>query len=141
MLNIYYIDDDRDDRELFEIAVNKLGHSLKLFADSPELMKALEEESTLPDIIFIDYNLGPNNGCDVIEEIRLNKRYEDIPLVIYSTANHHLTVSKCRDCGAKLYIIKPASIELMLKAISYTLETNWSIDLPEEYFVYQVSNV
>ena len=89
-IHILLADDDEDDRNFFNDAITdlKIANKLTLFKNGKELMDYLENpESILPDILFLDLNMPCKTGNECLKEIRLNPRFKDISIAIYSTSS------------------------------------------------------
>jgi CheY-like chemotaxis protein len=70
-----------------------------------------------PDIIFLDLNMPRMNGRKMLEEIKRNKSFSDIPVVILTSSE-----AERIDINSKLYanayVIKPMDMEKFLEAIT-----------------------
>jgi len=128
-LHIFLIDDDADDRMLFEEAINEVHPQAKLStADCCDmLMKLAKVETDKPDMIFLDLNMPGLNGFECLEEIKSKDHLEDIPVIIYSTTANPEQVKKTYNKGATLYMQKPSSYEGIKKLMNQVL----LIDLSE----------
>lgn len=107
--NIYLADDDEDDRFIFEDALNDTmpGTQLKTARNGLELMnKMLNEDTTTPDLIFLDLNMPVKNGFECLDEIRNSIKLKDVPVVIYTSSNNPDDVSTTFKLGADLYCVK-----------------------------------
>lgn len=59
------------------------------------------------DIIFVDINMPDINGLELINFLKNNVLYKDIPVVIISTERSKGDVSKGMALGAFAYLTKP----------------------------------
>jgi CheY-like chemotaxis protein len=111
-LLIYSVDDDKDERFFIKEAFTDFidEKQLRFFANGLELIDALTEGKEHPDVIMMDLNMPLMNGREALEIIKKKPEWKDIPVVIFSTSNYELDVSKCLAAGAKKYICKPASM-------------------------------
>lgn len=145
MKNIFLTDDDMDDCCMFSDALNEVyaEATLTIANNGLKLMEALEENiSPSPEIIFLDLNMPFKNGFECLDEIRKSPRYQDIPIIIYSTTSNNDIVEKTYQHGANYYICKPASYSILKKTILYVL----SLDLKQllkqpvrEHFIINVA--
>jgi CheY-like chemotaxis protein len=109
-LMIVLVDDDRDDRLLFEAALSHAQQNLNFIAvescsETMEFLEATAQE--LPDLMFIDLNMPDKDGFTCIKEIKNNKLWSAIPVFVYSTSNNPVHVKKAREIGATGYLKKP----------------------------------
>jgi CheY-like chemotaxis protein len=127
-LRIVLADDDEDDRNFFQEAFDevKVKNSLHMVHDGQQLMNYLSKiDGMLPDIIFLDLNMPRKDGIQCLEEIRANKKYKDISIVIYSTSSSDDDIENTFLKGANIYIRKPNDFLKLKKAIADVLSINW----------------
>jgi CheY-like chemotaxis protein len=107
--HIYYADDDPDDRFLFQEVLNEIDLSLQLtLTDSGcALLDTLRATPTLPDVIFLDWNMPIKNGFQCLQEIKQHPTLKDIPVVMISTSSENSVGHATLEGGAFRYIQKP----------------------------------
>ena len=140
--NIFYTDDDKDDRDTFIDAVNEISKSWKILtqSDGDELINLLKSPPPFATIIFLDLNMPRKNGYEVLKEIRQTDDFKDIPIVILSTSNDENTIAKTRLLGASLYISKPWSFNSLKDVIQYAISINWeTFGTSGDDFVYKAN--
>jgi response regulator RpfG family c-di-GMP phosphodiesterase len=109
-LNVLLADDDIDDCNFFETAINELSLNTKLVIvnDGERLMEHLMNETTeLPHMLFLDLNMPRKNGFECLLEIKLNKKLENIPIIVYSTSLEQEGLNELYKNGAQYFIRKP----------------------------------
>jgi CheY-like chemotaxis protein len=114
-LHILLADDDKDDRFFFAQALKELSIPTKLVTvgDGERLMNYLSKNSeNLPDVLFLDLNMPRKNGNECLLEIKLNKKFQQLPVIIYSTSLDELIADVLYKNGAYYYIRKTDLIEL-----------------------------
>ncbi|RYU93422.1 response regulator [Emticicia agri] len=131
---IILADDDEDDRIFFKEAMSEAASSVtvKTVSDGIELMNMLSNK--LPDAIFLDLNMPFKNGQECLHEIKNNRRYKNIPVVIYSTSSNVDQINSTFQAGANLYISKPDSylkLKVILKKV-FTLKCEEYKPQPEK---------
>ena len=125
---IFLVDDDEDDCLLFEDALREVCDTTELRTanDGVELMDILENKMPpTPDVIFLDLNMPKKNGMECLTEIRNDRKFKDIPVVIFSTSGEEETINRLYDQGANFYIKKPGSFPKLKQAIQYILAVDW----------------
>ncbi|CAM3601806.1 response regulator [Flavobacterium gelidilacus] len=121
-------DDDEDDRLFFtdafdELKINTVVNTVK---NGRELINFLDHpETVLPNIIFLDLNMPILNGIECLKEIKLNDRYKDIAVAIYSTSSSEADVENTFVLGANIYIKKPSNFNDLKKILSDVVTINW----------------
>ena len=122
--NIFLADDDADDRLIFEEALKELNIQVELtiINDGVELMTLLDNAVPPPPfVVFLDLNMPRKNGLQCLAEMKEIQKLKNIPVIIFSTSDHPVTVDKTYDLGATYFICKPRSFDLLKKAIERVL--------------------
>lgn len=120
-LNILLAEDDSDDRLLFEEALEELPLTFQLTTvyNGEELIEWLTRQgNNLPDVLFLDLNMPRKNGFAVLGEIKRNNNLQDLPVIIFSTANNVEMTKQVFKDAAHYYIRKPIDFQ-NLKALIY----------------------
>ena len=143
-LNIAYVDNDQDDRCLFEEALEELPlHcTLKLYQTGKEFMNDLNSSLEKPDMIFLDLNMPMKSGFDCLKEIKQNEKFREIQIIIYASHINEEYVDTTFEFGANLYVRKPSSFNEIKGILSEVLQKNWdlhNLNLNKENFVYDLS--
>jgi CheY-like chemotaxis protein len=85
------IDDDEDDREIFQLAVEEAHADLKCVTaktaiEAIEILSDKPGQPFTPDYIFLDVNMPMMNGEECLVEIRKLARLRTVPVFIYTTS-------------------------------------------------------
>ena len=127
-ISIALADDDVDDRLFFKDAFDelKINTIVDTYCDGEELMTFLNNEnSKLPNIIFLDLNMPRKNGFECLLEIKKNKKFDSIAIAIYSTSSSEEDIENTFINGANIYIKKPSDFSTLKKIISEVVTLNW----------------
>lgn len=118
--SILLVDDDPDDRFLFEEALSVADASTQLHVavDGVDALEKLRANSTLPDVIFMDVNMPRMNGIDCLRELS-RSALSSIPVIMYSTSSHYQ--KECFENGAIDYIEKPSDFEQLCNKLKTVL--------------------
>lgn len=107
------VDDDADDRELFLIALDRLGEeglTCQTANDGPEALRKLSDGEVSPDLIFLDLNMPLMNGHQVLQHLKTKDETRNIPVVILSTATDAHSIAQARQLGASCFFSKPVKM-------------------------------
>ncbi|MCK7590628.1 response regulator [Subsaxibacter sp. CAU 1640] len=118
------VDDDEDDRVLFEEVLEDLGQKvqLKTAEHGLDAVKQLENlTSHRPDAIFLDLNMPVMDGHECLKYIRSKSSYDDIKIIIYSTSYNPETVKTLEVEGANHFIRKPSNYLTLVEVIKNAL--------------------
>lgn len=119
--NILLVDDDSDDTEVFTDALNSLNTSTvcRTFQNPLTALRELKNNSELPDLIFLDYNMPRVNGLEFLQQMREDQRLEQIPVVLISTPPEELMNAWLEKNSMKVeYISKPDNYNDIKEMIS-----------------------
>lgn len=120
-------DDDADDQYLFEQALKQVINDAALitFNDGDALMRALlNDEASLPDVIFLDLNMPKKNGIMCLEEIRRHESLKELPVVVLTTSIRQEDIKQAYDSQACLFFHKPDSLTKLVAIIRKVLSTD-----------------
>lgn len=128
---ILLIDDDHDDQLFFLDAVRDIDATIvcEVANDGIEGMEKLKHE-TLPDLIFLDLNMPYMNGFDFLLLIRKEQRYDDIPVIIFTTSSHQRDIETSRELGARAFLTKPNNFNELAKKLASLIQHEF-LRLPE----------
>jgi CheY-like chemotaxis protein len=105
------VDDDPDDRELIRNAIFKIDSSFTVVhaTNGKEALQYLNraDESDLPCLVILDINMPVMDGKQTLVEIKSNDKWNEVPIVVFSTSAHPSDLYFCRQYGVEL-VTKPA---------------------------------
>jgi DNA-binding NarL/FixJ family response regulator len=87
-------------------------------SSGPEALKALDRLE--PDLMLVDISLPGMDGIELIKAVR--KRAARLPLLVLSMHDESLYAERAVRAGAKGYVMKHASAEILLAAIRRVLD-------------------
>lgn len=100
---ILLVEDDLDIQRVYSEKLKLEGFEVILAIDVPHALQSLEE--TRPDIILLDIMLpGKMNGFEMLEHIKADHRYKDIPVICLT--NLDTERDQALKVGAVDYLIK-----------------------------------
>jgi CheY-like chemotaxis protein len=122
---ILYVDDDRDDQELFIEVLRDIEPSYQCIVanDGLQALASLANLNPLPICMYIDLNMPKLDGWELLTMLKENKCYDGIPKFIISTAQITSHIEKAKLLGAKDFLTKPNSYNdfvVMLKSCFVT---------------------
>lgn len=111
---ILLAEDDADDRIFFSDFLKWRTdiYLLPAVENGDEVLAFLEEakdSAELPDLIILDQNMPRRNGLETLRTLKDNSRYQDIPVIVYSTYADDNLKRKSKELGAALVLPKPAT--------------------------------
>src|ERR1700744_573295 len=103
MKKIMVVDDDKDLLVTMKAFISKLGYSVVVSTSCGEGLDMLDWFG--PDLIFLDINIGEEDGREMCQKIKSIGQYQHIPVVLIS--GNHEALQQYRTCRANSVIYKP----------------------------------
>jgi CheY-like chemotaxis protein len=122
-ISILLADDDAVDRELFSEALKstRVKYKLNEVPGGEEVFTHLNSHSNKPDLIVLDLNMPLKDGRETLKELKADKKFKRIPVVMLSTSNSHFDVLFSYDNGASLFLTKPHSFHDLVEMLDLML--------------------
>jgi len=118
-------EDDIDDQELLEEIFISLDEKFKLIHidNGKKIIEYLDRlvDDALPCLVILDYNMPGLNGSEILKMLGNNKRYADIPKIVWSTSGSPAYKTSCLELGASDYLVKPSDMKSLKETVKYML--------------------
>ncbi|QEC52998.1 CheY-like chemotaxis protein [Anseongella ginsenosidimutans] len=136
--DILLAEDDLDDVEIFEMALQELDfpYIMRHAANGDILFILLKER--LPYILFLDIRMPCKDGIACITEIRKNRDYDQLPVIMYTSQQSKKVVDHCFRSGANLYLEKTHTIRELTEKLRKIFAIDWKNYLhypPQNQFI------
>lgn len=116
MTTILLVEDDRNERILYERELTEEGYSVVLACDGREALKKVEE--SVPHLVILDINMPQMDGLDAMSKILdLNPR---IPVIINTAYSSYQ--DSFMSWAADAYVIKSGDLTELKDRIKEVLE-------------------
>lgn len=116
-MKILSVDDSAIVRRIIQGAVETLGYELLEACDGIEGFSVLEEEYMDVGLILLDWNMPGMNGYELLKKVKEFDEYKEIPVMMVTTETEEENIVKAIKAGAANYLIKPFTMEEMMKKI------------------------
>ncbi len=111
MSKILSADDSMLMRTIIRRVVESLGYECVEAADGKAALKALESHYADVQLIMLDVNMPEMNGFDVLDAVKKDDRFKDIPVMMVTTESEREQIVRGIKAGAVNYVCKPFSHE------------------------------
>ncbi|MEW5892360.1 MAG: response regulator [Pseudomonadota bacterium] len=103
---VVVVEDDEVIAYLLEFILKREGYEAVRAKDGRE---ALDLIQTLPapSLVLLDVMLPYSDGFQLIQAIRANPAWRDVPIVMLTVKSHEQDIVRALDSGANDYILKP----------------------------------
>ena len=112
---VYYVEDDKNIRELSVYALGQGGIDARGCADDAEFRRACAER--VPDAVLLDIMLPDADGLDILARLRSTPGLADVPVMMLTAKDTELDKVRALDSGADDYLSKPFG---MMEMVSRT---------------------
>lgn len=112
---VYYVEDDKNIRELTVYALGQGGIEARGCADDAEFRRACAERT--PDAVLLDIMLPDADGLDILARIRRTPGLRSVPVMMLTAKDTELDTVRALDGGADDYLSKPFG---MMEVVSRT---------------------
>ena len=102
---IYYVEDDKNIRDLATYALNQAGFEVVGFPCAEDFENACS--SQMPDLVLLDIMLPGKDGLEILESMRLNPSTRHIPVMMLTAEGSEIDKVQGLDLGADDYLAKP----------------------------------
>jgi CheY-like chemotaxis protein len=127
---VYIVDDDPDDRQIILDAFleNKYLGDYAFIESGDQLLENLQDPAALfPSLIILDLNMPGVMGLAVLQEIRGQKQYSHIPIIILTTSSLHMDRKLAYEYGSNCFLRKPNSFPQLVSLMD-AITKLWLID-------------
>ncbi|MEK6546081.1 MAG: response regulator [Nitrospinota bacterium] len=137
--SILIVDDNENIRGLLKNVLMFEGYETASATNGKEALEMLATDQK-PDLILMDIEMPVMDGYQTCKEIRDNKEYSSIPIIVLTAVYNKNVIKKVLTIGANDYIAKPFEPEELLARISSHIrikglmkERDWLYNQAMEY--------
>lgn len=112
---ILAVDDSLSMRMLLRASLTNAGYEVAEAEDGRAALDWLENNE--PTLVITDINMPRLDGFGLIAELRAQKRFRDMPILVLTTESSPEKKARARDAGATGWIVKPFDPEKLTVAV------------------------
>jgi len=123
-IEILLVEDNPGDVSLCEEALqeSKMANTLHVAQDGEEALSFLRRvgdyrDAPRPDLILLDLNLPKIDGREVLEQIKGDAKYSDIPVVVLSSSAADADIENSYKMHANCYVVKPLDFQQFVNIV------------------------
>lgn len=125
---VLLIDDDEDDRLIFNMALDGLQYKGERFChqDGETALDEISRDNIpIPDFIFLDWNMPKLDGRQCLTAIRQLPQYTSLPIIIISTSTAIEDKNDAHRLGATFFLSKTNSILEFQRRLQHLFTMDW----------------
>ena len=127
---IYYVEDDKNIRELALYALSQAGIEAEGMSDDAEFRAACARR--LPDVVILDIMLPGVDGLEILKRIRRTPGISRVPIMMVTAKDSELDIVTALDNGADEYLTKPYGMMEMVSRVRALLRRVPEWNAPEK---------
>ena len=112
---IFIVDDDPDDRQIILDAFieNDFNIDYVFIENGDQLIDTLKgaSQDQFPSLILLDLNMPGMMGLQVLRELKANKIWKPIPVIVLTTSTLEKDREASYEMGASCFLRKPVAFE------------------------------
>ena len=116
---IYILEDDNNIREIESYTLKNSGYEVMDFSAPSLLYTALMKQ--IPDLLILDVMLPEKDGLSILQNLKSDPAYADIPVIVISAKTTELDRVKGLEFGAEDYICKPFGVMELVSRVKVQL--------------------
>ena len=117
--SVLVVDDNDQIRKGIAGLLHKQGYTVYSVADGNEALHEIRQKGRV-DLMILDVLMPKLDGYQVLYQLRLHG-YQDIPVILLTGKSDFHDIARGYNRGAKLYITKPYTAQVLMKAVEYFL--------------------
>ena len=126
MKQAWIVDDDEEMSRAIGLMLEMLDWEVTAFHNARSAAQTLLTGKT-PQVLVLDINMPEVSGLDMLEFLRRRPEWKELPIVMLSSESADSTVDTALALGADAYIMKPATIEELEKAMAIAVDKHVSM--------------
>lgn len=138
-LHIVIVEDYSTLREQLVIYLSNEGHNVD-GVDSGVALDELLEHTSPPDILLLDLNLPVEDGHSIA--MRMRQAFPNMGIIMHTVRTSSSEKTAGYQCGADMYISKPAStaeisavISTLARRLTRTVRQDWMLNVPQQLLI------
>ena len=124
---IYYVEDEKNIRELVEYALLANGFEIKCFSEGAALWQELRKD-VRPELILLDIMLPGENGLEILHRLKGDGKTKDIPVIMVTAKGSEYDKVLGLDSGADDYIAKPFDMLALMVRMEKVLKRSGKLN-------------
>jgi len=126
---VFVIEDNPADVRLVREGIDTTGIGIEVTVinsgrQAAERLTAIEADrpEDHPDLILLDLNLPGKSGFDLLETVRTETVFPEVPVVVVSSSENSEDINRAYEQSANAYVMKPADPDDYIGMIDATVD-------------------
>lgn len=119
---VLIVDDSEMIRNFHTYILKSIGLEVITAVDGADALEKIYSSNEPLVMAITDINMPNMDGYTLVERLRDDPQFEDIPIIIISTEDELKDKEKGYEAGANFYIVKPTDPDVLVENIKMLLE-------------------
>lgn len=119
---ILIVEDSRTIRLQIKMMLEKEGVIISEAGSEWGMFNKIEEYGIVVDLIIMDLVLNYEDGLTLIDNIKMNDKYKNIPIIILTEKVDVTSILKAKNLGVKSYLKKPVKKSELISRLNSVFE-------------------
>ncbi|MCC5657550.1 hybrid histidine kinase/response regulator HrmK [Nostoc sp. XA010] len=115
-VDILLVENDLSNAHLIQIYLRKLGYQVTWVKNAAQMWEVLLQLD--PVLILMDVHLADGNGLKLVQQLRENRQYRTIPVIVQTAMAMKGDRETCLAAGVNDYISKPIDLPLLASLVA-----------------------
>ncbi|HIP47133.1 MAG TPA: response regulator [Campylobacterales bacterium] len=120
-MKILVVDDSSTMRRIIKNTLGRLGHKDILEAEDGAVAWDVMKKNEGIDILVTDWNMPVMNGLELVQKVRAEEKYNDLPIIMVTTEGGKTEVITALKAGVNNYIVKPFTPQVLQEKLEAVL--------------------
>ena len=120
-MKILVVDDSSTMRRIIKNTLGRLGHKDILEAEDGAVAWDVMSKNSGIDILITDWNMPEMNGLELVQKVRAEDKYADMPIIMVTTEGGKTEVITALKAGVNNYIVKPFTPQILQEKLKDVL--------------------
>lgn len=116
---ILVVEDEPATQIMLELILRRINHKVIAVEDGQKALSFLSREPV--DLMIADVNMPGMNGLMMLQQIRDDKRYQNLPIIMFTANGDDQVRLKASRMGASGFLTKPASSKELIGTVEHHL--------------------
>ncbi|MGE4294955.1 MAG: chemotaxis response regulator CheY [Campylobacterales bacterium] len=120
-MKILVVDDSSTMRRIIKNTLNRLGYKDLFEAENGAQAWEVLQQNPEIGVLVTDWNMPEMNGLELVQKVRAEQRYTDLPIIMVTTEGGKTEVITALKAGVNNYIVKPFTPDVLKEKLEAVL--------------------
>jgi len=119
---VLLVNDDKKDSDKIKEMFKNTGVKISTAGSEFGMFNTIEEYGKTADMVVIDLELKKSDGLELVDKLRHNDKYKDLPVVVLGETVGTDTILKIKEMNVNSLVKKPINRDLLVDRVRSILK-------------------